>query len=175
MLIGACGGSADEPTAQDATTEPPASSGVTTDATADATTDATTVASEPADSSPATGATEPPSTPTTSETTATSEPSASSAPATTDPPVDTTAATTTPATTTTEPSPLDDECSVDGSPTDIAVPDAPPPDLPVAAASGDSPFPELAVRRLNCAPAWVQLSNEIPAATPVLAWFWAPH
>ena len=80
-----------------------------------------------------------------------------------------------PTTATSEPAVPVDGCSTDGSPTVLEVAEGPRPDLPVAAGSEDSPFPELAVRRLNCAGGWAQLSNEIPADTPVLAWFWAPH
>ena len=134
----------------------------------------------PDDASPVESATaDPTESPSTSSTAPTqSSPEAVPAPtttgaaATTVPDDDANAAATTEPTEATAP---DDGCSTDGSPTAIGVADGPAPELPVAAESADSPFPDLAVRQLNCAPGWVQLRDEIPAETPVLAWFWAPH
>jgi hypothetical protein len=49
------------------------------------------------------------------------------------------------------------------------------PDLPVAAASIDSPLPEVTVRQINGEGGFVQLKNELPSDKPLLVWFWAPH
>lgn len=49
------------------------------------------------------------------------------------------------------------------------------PDLPVDPASADSPLPQVTVRRINGEGGWVQFRNELPAAQPLLVWFWAPH
>ena len=52
----------------------------------------------------------------------------------------------------------------------------PVPQLPVDAESAaSSPLPEVTVRLLNGEGGWVQLKNELPAAKPLLVWFWAPH
>ena len=50
----------------------------------------------------------------------------------------------------------------------------PRPDLPVAAASANSPFADVTVRDLT-GDRWVQLADYLPADKPVLVWFWAPH
>jgi hypothetical protein len=49
------------------------------------------------------------------------------------------------------------------------------PSIEVRAESVGNALPDLAVRRINCAGGWVNLKNEIPASTPLLVWFWAPH
>lgn len=69
----------------------------------------------------------------------------------------------------------DDGCSADNSPSATDVADGPLPALEVRAESTGNALPDLAVRRINCAGGWVNLKNEIPAATPLLVWFWAPH
>ncbi len=51
----------------------------------------------------------------------------------------------------------------------------PVPQLPVSAEAAASPLPDLAVRRINGDGGWVQLKDELPAETPLLIWFWAPH
>ncbi len=64
-------------------------------------------------------------------------------------------------------------------PAGIELPDPQPgpvPRLPVdEAAAASSPLPEVAVRQINGEGGWVQLKNELPAAKPLLVWFWAPH
>ena len=71
--------------------------------------------------------------------------------------------------------PPDDGCSPDNSPTEIVAAAGPAPDVAVRPESADSPLPDLAVRRINCAGGWVNLRNEVPADRPVLVWFWAPY
>ena len=68
-----------------------------------------------------------------------------------------------------------DGCSTDGSPTGAVSADGPAPAIEARADAPDGPFPDLVVRRINCAGGWVQLRDELPAAQPVLLWFWAPH
>ncbi len=76
-----------------------------------------------------------------------------------------------------EPSVLwpDEACSRDNSPTAAASADGPPPALDLRPESTGNPLPDLAVRRINCGPGWVNLKNEVPADRPLLVWFWAPH
>ena len=69
----------------------------------------------------------------------------------------------------------DDGCSPDNTPTDVVAAPGPAPEIAVRAESVNSPLPDLAVRRINCAGGWVNLRNEIPADRPVLVWFWAPY
>lgn len=69
----------------------------------------------------------------------------------------------------------DDGCSTDGSPTEPAANEGDLRATEVRAASADSPLPDLTVRRINCAPGFVNLKNELPADRPLLVWFWAPH
>jgi hypothetical protein len=68
-----------------------------------------------------------------------------------------------------------DGCSLDDSPTDVVAAPGPAPVVAVRPESTNSPLPDLAVRRINCAGGWVNLRNEIPADRPVLVWFWAPY
>lgn len=109
-------------------------------------------------------------------------------PATTDPTAGATAPTTAPAAPTAPTAPADattdaivggvrpdDGCSPDNSPTPTDVAPGPPPTLAVSAESADDPLPALAVRRVNCNGGWVDLRDELPAGTPLLVWFWAPH
>jgi hypothetical protein len=65
----------------------------------------------------------------------------------------------------------------DGATVTLPTPEPGPiPDLPVAAASvTGSPLPAIAVRQINGDGGWVQFRNELPAETPLLVWFWAPH
>jgi len=51
----------------------------------------------------------------------------------------------------------------------------PVPALPVGSEAEASPLPDLAVRQINGDGGWVQLKDELPAAKPLLVWFWAPH
>ena len=69
----------------------------------------------------------------------------------------------------------DDGCSPDNTPTQVVAASGPAPTVAVHPDSVDSPLPDLAVRRINCAGGWVNLRNEIPADKPVLVWFWAPY
>lgn len=73
-----------------------------------------------------------------------------------------------------EPEPDEPE-QVDG---EIVLPDPEPgpvPDLPVSPASAEaSPFPEIAIRRLNGEGGWVQFKDLLPSEQPLLLWFWAP-
>ena len=69
----------------------------------------------------------------------------------------------------------DDGCSPDNSPTVAAAVAGPAPAIAVRAESAANALPDLAVRRINCAPGWVNMKNEIPANRPVLVWFWAPY
>lgn len=48
------------------------------------------------------------------------------------------------------------------------------PDVPRAEASAASPLPEVTVWDVDAAE-WVQFADIVPAATPVVLWFWAPH
>jgi hypothetical protein len=70
---------------------------------------------------------------------------------------------------------FDDGCSPDNAPMQVVAASGPAPDVAVNPESVDSPLPDLAVRRINCAGGWVNLRNEIPADKPVLVWFWAPY
>ena len=72
-------------------------------------------------------------------------------------------------------SPTSDGCSADNSTTEAAAVPGPAPEIAVRAESASNALPDLAVRRINCAPGWVNLKNEIPADRPVLVWFWAPY
>ncbi len=69
----------------------------------------------------------------------------------------------------------DEGCSADNSPTTPDFAEGPLPSIEVRAESVGNALPDLAVRRINCAGGWVNLKNEIPADTPLLVWFWAPH
>jgi hypothetical protein len=69
----------------------------------------------------------------------------------------------------------DEGCSADNSPTTPDLAEGPLPSIEVRAESVGNALPDLAVRRINCAGGWVNLKNEIPASTPLLVWFWAPH
>lgn len=82
---------------------------------------------------------------------------------------------TTPATGSPAPARPDDGCSADNTSTPTDVADGPVPAIDVLAASASNPLPDIAVRRINCAGGWVNLKNELPADTPLLVWFWAPH
>ncbi len=80
--------------------------------------------------------------------------------------------------TATQPAPAaapDEGCSADNSPTTPDFAEGPLPSIEVGPESVGNPLPDLAVRRINCAGGWVNLKNEIPADTPLLIWFWAPH
>ena len=72
-------------------------------------------------------------------------------------------------------------CGGGGSnlPDGLTLPEPAPGPVPQLAVSAEaalsSPFPELAVRRLNGDGGWVQLKNELPSDKPLLVWFWAPH
>jgi hypothetical protein len=68
-----------------------------------------------------------------------------------------------------------DGCSPDNPPTEAVAAPGPAPQIAVRPESANSPLPDLAVRRINCAGGWINLRNEIPADRPVLAWFWAPY
>lgn len=48
------------------------------------------------------------------------------------------------------------------------------PDVPRAEESAASPLPEVTVWDVGSAE-WVQFADILPAATPVVLWFWAPH
>ena len=48
------------------------------------------------------------------------------------------------------------------------------PELPRAADAAPSPLPEVAVWDVG-ATDWVQFADVVPAETPVVLWFWAPH
>lgn len=64
----------------------------------------------------------------------------------------------------------------DGSVITLPAPaEGPVPDLPVAAASADSPLPDVAVRQINGEGGWIQFKDLLPADKPVLVWFYAPH
>lgn len=70
----------------------------------------------------------------------------------------------------------DEACSADSSPTALDNAAAPPTGVAIRAISAtDSLLPDLAVRRINCGGGWINLRNELPAAQPLLVWFWAPH
>jgi hypothetical protein len=68
----------------------------------------------------------------------------------------------------------DEQCSSANAGLAEALP-GPAPALALRSESANSPLPDVAVRRLNCGPAWVNLKNEVPADRPLLVWFWAPH
>lgn len=156
LALAACGSPADESgSAATAGTEAPAA----TEAPAETAAPEGTTTPEPTDAPPATESTDAP--------VATDAPAATDAPPATEA---TTAPTDPPA-----PTLPDDGCSADNSPTPTDVADGPRPTLEVRAESANSPLPDLAVRRINCAGGWVNLKNELPAAQPVLLWFYAPH
>lgn len=48
------------------------------------------------------------------------------------------------------------------------------PDVPRAASSATSPLPDVTVWDVGSAE-WVQFADILPATTPVVLWFWAPH
>jgi hypothetical protein len=156
VLLAACGSSSDEtrsldapaPTA-DSTT--PAPSAPTTSLDADL---PTSPEPEPPAAAPSTGGTGQPA----PEAPSSSTPASAPAP---------------------EPEPSmawpDDGCSLDNSPGTAIAADGPAPAVELRPESAASPLPDLAVRRVNCAGGWVNLRNEIPAAQPLLVWFWAPH
>ena len=68
-----------------------------------------------------------------------------------------------------------DGCSSDNSPTAVVAAPGPTPETAVRPESADSPLPDLAVRRINCAGGGGNLRNAIPSDRPVLVWFWAPY
>jgi hypothetical protein len=65
-------------------------------------------------------------------------------------------------------------CGGGGSGSGSSADAGPRPDLPVAEASINSPLPPVTVRDVSTGE-WVQLANALPADTPLLVWFWAPH